>query len=412
MISRDQMVGPWQVPVADVAVSLSDLRGLYRRGHGDGRAHARGGAERPRVGTIGGGRGHHQHRRRRRAQARPMFGCRRIGWPPAASRERMPTCMPRCARWARNCAHRWGSPFPSARTRCPCGPSWTDADGMHTVTGAHIAHHLCVRARSGCAPHADPRTRCFATFAPAAGGSRRRQKSPGRFVLGAGTGTARRRAGGLGRSGAPAAFLRRDSRTEGSRPAARLPRPFGRRRAGDVVGNGLCRHCGLDIDLRSVADPIAACFSEELGAVLQVAAARADEAREVLAASRSWAAGARSGRADRRAMPSPWWQTVPWSIPRRASSCTADGAKCRSGCRRCATIRSAPARSIRGLLDAKDPGLHARLTYDPSGQCRGALHRPGRAARGRRAARTGREQPDRDGGRVHARRDSTPTMCT
>ena len=27
MISRDQMVGPWQVPVADVAVSLSDYEG-------------------------------------------------------------------------------------------------------------------------------------------------------------------------------------------------------------------------------------------------------------------------------------------------------------------------------------------------------------------------------------------------
>ena len=27
LVSRDQMVGPWQVPVADVAVSLSDFQG-------------------------------------------------------------------------------------------------------------------------------------------------------------------------------------------------------------------------------------------------------------------------------------------------------------------------------------------------------------------------------------------------
>jgi len=41
-------------------------------------------------------------------------------------------------------------------------------------------------------------------------------------------------------------------------------------------------HCGLEIDLKSAADPVAACFTEELGAVLQVAAVRVDEAVEVL----------------------------------------------------------------------------------------------------------------------------------
>ena len=41
-------------------------------------------------------------------------------------------------------------------------------------------------------------------------------------------------------------------------------------------------HCGLDIDLGAVADPIAACFAEELGAVVQVPAARVLEAREIL----------------------------------------------------------------------------------------------------------------------------------
>ena len=32
---RDQMVGPWQVPVADVAVTLADHVGFAGRGHGD-----------------------------------------------------------------------------------------------------------------------------------------------------------------------------------------------------------------------------------------------------------------------------------------------------------------------------------------------------------------------------------------
>ena len=40
-------------------------------------------------------------------------------------------------------------------------------------------------------------------------------------------------------------------------------------------------HCGLDIELGAVADPIAACFAEELGAVLQIAAGGVPEARRI-----------------------------------------------------------------------------------------------------------------------------------
>ncbi len=39
---RDQMVGPWQVPVADCAVTAGRLRRLRWRGDGDGRAHPAG----------------------------------------------------------------------------------------------------------------------------------------------------------------------------------------------------------------------------------------------------------------------------------------------------------------------------------------------------------------------------------
>jgi phosphoribosylformylglycinamidine synthase len=57
---RDQMVGPWQVPVADCAVTLADYAGLCRRSHEHGRAHAAGGHGRRRLGPHGGGRSHHQ----------------------------------------------------------------------------------------------------------------------------------------------------------------------------------------------------------------------------------------------------------------------------------------------------------------------------------------------------------------
>ncbi len=39
---RDQMVGPWQIPVADCAVTLADYAGVRRRGDEHGRAHAAG----------------------------------------------------------------------------------------------------------------------------------------------------------------------------------------------------------------------------------------------------------------------------------------------------------------------------------------------------------------------------------
>ena len=41
LVARDQMVGPWQVPVADAAVTAASFDGYVRRGHGHGRAHAR-----------------------------------------------------------------------------------------------------------------------------------------------------------------------------------------------------------------------------------------------------------------------------------------------------------------------------------------------------------------------------------
>ena len=56
-------------------------------------------------------------------------------------------------------------------------------------------------------------------------------------------------------------------------------------------------HCGLDIDLGTAADPVAACFSEELGAVLQVADGPGCEVAVRARASRSLRLHAGGGRA-------------------------------------------------------------------------------------------------------------------
>ena len=62
LIARDPMVGPWQVPVADVAVTLMAYRRLRRRGDGDGRALAARAHRCAGVRPDGGRRGDHEHR--------------------------------------------------------------------------------------------------------------------------------------------------------------------------------------------------------------------------------------------------------------------------------------------------------------------------------------------------------------
>src|SRR6202043_139240 len=122
-------------------------------------------------------------------------------------------------------------------------------------------------------------------------------------------------------------------------------------------------HCGLEVDLKTVADPVAACFSEELGAVLQVAAARADEAREVL----------------KRHDLSQLVHDLGGPTAGDAVTVAANGAVVYSASRielhrrwsevsfRMQALRDNPqcaSEAYSQLLDTRDPGLHARLTYD------------------------------------------------
>ena len=124
-------------------------------------------------------------------------------------------------------------------------------------------------------------------------------------------------------------------------------------------------HCGLHIDLGRVDDPIAASFAEELGVVMQVPAARAADARSILA---------RHGLIDlTRDIGEP---TVGDDVQMRAN-----GALVYSGSRialhrrwsevsfRMQALRDNPecAREEYSRLDdAADPGLHAALSYDPA----------------------------------------------
>jgi phosphoribosylformylglycinamidine (FGAM) synthase-like enzyme len=54
------MVGPWQVPVADCAVTLADFKGFAGEAMSMGERTPLATAQRARIRPHGGGRGHHQ----------------------------------------------------------------------------------------------------------------------------------------------------------------------------------------------------------------------------------------------------------------------------------------------------------------------------------------------------------------
>ena len=108
LCSRDPMVGPWQVPVADVAVTLSDFAGLRRRGDGDRRANAARADRRARVGPHGRRRGADEHRRRRHARHLGDVKLSANWMARPASRARTPRCTTRCARSRSTCAFALG----------------------------------------------------------------------------------------------------------------------------------------------------------------------------------------------------------------------------------------------------------------------------------------------------------------
>ena len=61
MISRDPLVGPWQVPVSDVAVTVSDYFSTHGEAMAMGERSPLALLDAGGVGTHGGGGGRHEH---------------------------------------------------------------------------------------------------------------------------------------------------------------------------------------------------------------------------------------------------------------------------------------------------------------------------------------------------------------
>ncbi|HEY2782498.1 MAG TPA: phosphoribosylformylglycinamidine synthase [Steroidobacteraceae bacterium] len=124
-------------------------------------------------------------------------------------------------------------------------------------------------------------------------------------------------------------------------------------------------HSGLRIDLGSAADVVAACFAEELGAVVQVPARRLAEVRAVLARHdleplvRDIGEPAAGSTIEIEVRGETVYSGSRVALHRRWSETSFRMQELRDN-PECA--REEYAR----LEDADDPGLHARLSYDPS----------------------------------------------
>ncbi len=364
LISRDQMVGPWQVPVSDVAVSLSSYDGY------SGEAMAIG--ERSPVALLDA----------------PASGRLAVGEAVsniiAADIDRL-TDIRLSANWMAACGEpgedadlyatvravgvelcaKLGITIPVGKDSLSMRTAWTDEQGAHSVI-APVS--LIV---SAFAPVSDARR----TLTPELDSSQ-----PSRLLL-IDVGRGKNRLGGscwaqvFGLTGGEPADLDEPELLRNFFAAVRelkdrrLLLAYHDRSDGGLLVTLLemafAGHCGLDIDLGDVPDPLAACFSEELGAVVQIPAARILEAHEIL---------------DRHGLAT-HCKVLGEPVSGTSLTVAANGAVAFSGSRdqlhrrwsevsfRMQALRDNPEcarEEYSRLLDAHDPGLHASLSFDPA----------------------------------------------
>jgi phosphoribosylformylglycinamidine synthase len=362
LISRDQMVGPWQVPVADVAVSLSSYDEY------SGEAMAMG--ERTPVAVLD-------------APASGRLAVAEALTNVLAADIRHLTDIRLSANWMAACGEpgedadlyatvravselctTLGIAIPVGKDSLSMKTTWRDAGGEHAVV-APVS--LIV---SAFAPVEDARS----TLTPELNLSQ-----PSRLLL-VDLGGGKNRLGGscwaqvhLQSGGSPADLdspgllsalfaALRELKDQG------LILAYHDRSDGGLLVTLLemafAAHCGLRIDLGAEVDTIAACFSEELGAVIQVPQARIAEARRIL---------------ERHAL-APLTRDIGEPAAGDKVLLSADGNVVYSGSRialhrrwsevsfRLQELRDNPQcarEEYSRLEDAGDPGLHAALSYDP-----------------------------------------------
>jgi phosphoribosylformylglycinamidine synthase len=363
MISRDQMVGPWQVPVADVAVTLNSYDGY------GGEAMAMG--ERTPLAVLN-------------APASGRMAVAEAITNILAADILELTDIRLSANWMAACGEpgedadlyatvravgvelcaSLGITIPVGKDSLSMKTAWRDGDGDHSVI-APISLII-----SAFAPVRDVRS----TLTPVL------DLSQASRLLLIDLGKGKNRLGGScwaqvhGKSGGEPADLESPALLISIFRALRelkdggLLLAYHDRSDGGVLLTVLemafAGHCGLGIDLGTVSDPIAACFAEELGAVLQVPTSRAADARAILA------------RHGLESLTRDIGQPCAGDDVRIIANADTVYAGSRLNLRRRWSEVSYRIQEMRDnpdcareefsrLADASDPGLHARLSYDP-----------------------------------------------
>ena len=364
MISRDQMVGPWQVPVADVAVTLSDYEGYRGEAMAVGERAPAAVLNPPASGRLAVAEAVTNllaadvvRLQDIRLSANWMAACGEPGEDADLYATVRAVGVELCAEL--------GVTIPVGKDSLSMKTAWSDAAGEHKVI-APVS--LIV---SAFAPVRDVRR----TLTPELnmGGASRLvliDLGRGRDRMGGSCWSqVHERPGGatadLDEPRLLAAFaaavielkqrglvLAYHDRSDGGALVTLLEMAFASR-------------CGLDIDLGQVRDPIAACFSEEPGAVVQVADGALGEAFAVLRAL---------GLADHA-------RDIGRPVAGTAVRVLAAGALQYSGSRvdlhrtwsevsyRMQALRDHPdcaREEYDRLLDAEDPGMYAALSFDPA----------------------------------------------
>ena len=364
LVCRDQMVGPWQVPVADVAVSLVDYAGFGGEAMALGERAPVALLDAPASGRLAVAEAitnimaaDIEKLTDVRLSANWMAACGAVGEDAALYATVRAVSLDVCAKL--------GITIPVGKDSLSMRTDWIADDGARSVLA--------------------PVSLIASAFAPVS--DARRTLTP-RLELGESSrlllidlGAGKNRLGGScwaqvfeQRGGEPADLddpellaslfaALRELKDEG------LVLAYHDRSDGGLLVTLLemafAGHCGLEVELGTAGDPIAECFAEELGVVLQVPAPRAAAARAVIARHGlgnvcrdigTVASGAEirlqsNGRSLYEASRIDLHRI--WSEVSYRMQALRDNPEC---------AREEYSR----LLDEQDPGLHAALSFDPS----------------------------------------------
>ena len=364
LISRDQFVGPWQVPVSDVAVSLSSYEGYTGEAMAMGERTPVAILDAPASGRLAVAEAITNIAAADiaeltdiRLSANWMAACGEPGEDAALYATVRAVGVELCANL--------GLTIPVGKDSLSMRTAWRDTSGEHAViapVSLIVSAFAAVR---------DAR----ATLTPALDATQASR------LLHIDLGCGQQRLGGScwaqvhGRTGGTPADLDRPELLRDFFKALRILKDQRCVLAYHDVSDGgvlltvlemtFAGHCGAQIELGPIADPVAACFAEELGAVIQVPAAQVASAMAVLqdcglsACVRDIGAPRLGAEVRLRANDVELLCASRLQLRRRWGEVSF----------RMRELRDNPVCAVQEyaqLADEDDPGLHARLTYNPA----------------------------------------------